>query len=141
MMNKDAIIDLIITASIEKIEGPEDVWEAHVEVEDEKMLVVGYKAEESFCEEETEDECVITYSWYWELRNAETWDLLQQNHDSDLSFCTPSQKEPWSDESTFEEVGDIPGNSICAFSDQNRIEDIVEDIVSEVTEWLQQHSY
>lgn len=136
MVNKNEIVDLIISTPIEKIEGPEDVWEAHVEVEDEKTLVVGYKAEESFCEEETEDECVLTYAWYWELRNSETWDLIQENHDSDLSFCTPSEKEPWSDESTFEEIGDISKSKICTWSDQNHIEDIAEDIADEVMEWL-----
>lgn len=137
MMNKDEIIDLIITASIEKIEGPEDVWEAHLELDDVKTLVVGYKGEESFCEEETEDECVVTYSWYWELRNSENWDLLEENHDSDLTFCTPTQKEPWSDESTFEEIGDISKSKICTWSDQNHIEDIAEDIADEVVDWLE----
>lgn len=137
MVGKEEIIDMIITTPIERIEDSEDVWEAHVEIEDGKMLVVGYKAEESFCEEEdTDKECLLTYSWYWELRNSETWDLQQENHDSDLSFCMPSQKDPWSDESTFDEVGDISKSKICTWSDQNNIEDVAEDIADEVMEWL-----
>ena len=136
MVDKDEIIDMVITTPIEKIRESEDVWEAHVEIEDGKLLVVGYKAEESFCEEETDKECLLTYSWYWELRNSETWDLMQENHDSDLTFCTPSQKDPWSDESTFEEIGDISKSKICTWSDQNHIEDIAEDIADEVMEWL-----
>ena len=141
MVEKDEIIDLIINTPIEKIKDSEDVWEAHVEIEDRKMLVVGYKAEESYCEESFEDEatdneCVLTYSWYWELRNSETWDLIQENHDSDLSFCTPSQKDPWSDESTFEEIGDLSKSKICTWSDQNHIEDVAEDVADEVMEWM-----
>jgi hypothetical protein len=136
MMNKDEMIDLIVTTPIERIEGPIDVWESHIELDDHKTLIVGYKGEESFCEEETDEECVVTYSWYWELRNSENWDLIQENHDSDLTFCTPSQKDPWSDESTFEEIGDLSSSKICTFSDQNHIEDIAEDIVDEIEDWL-----
>lgn len=138
MVNKDGIIDMIINAEIKRIEDSKDIYEAHIEVEDQKTLVIGYKSEENFCEEDTEDdECVITYSWYWELRNSETWDLLNENHDGDLSFCTPSEKNPWSDESTFEEIGDLSKAKICAWSDQNHIEDVAEDIADEVTEWLE----
>lgn len=136
MMNKDEIIDMIVTTPIERVEGPDDVWESHIEFDDYKTLVVGYKGEENYCEEGTDEECVVTYSWYWELRNSENWELIQENHDSDLTFCTPSQKEPWSDESTFEEIGDISSSKICTWSDQNHIEDIAEDIVDEVTDWL-----
>jgi hypothetical protein len=140
MIDQEELADRIIETPLEKQSETEDVWEKHIDL-DEKVLIVGYKEEESYCEDnEEEEECVITYSWYWELRHSDTWDLIQENHETDLNFCNETEKEPWSDESTFEEVGDIPGNNICAFSDQNRIEDIVEDIVSEVTEWLQQHS-
>lgn len=137
MIKKDELMDMIVTTPIERVEGPEDVWEAHIELDDDKTLVVGYKGEESFCEEETEDECVITYSWYWELRDLEIWNLLQENHDSDLTFCTPSQKELWGDESTFEEIGDLSKSKICTWSDQNHIEDIAEDIADEVMDWLE----
>ncbi|MCE5214893.1 MAG: hypothetical protein LLF83_09275 [Methanobacterium sp.] len=136
MMDKDEMIDLIVTTPIEKIEGPDDVWESHIDLDDDKTLIVGYKGEENYCEEVTEEECLVTYSWYWELRNSESWELIQENHDSDLTFCTPSQKEPWSDESTFEEVGDLSSSKICTWSDQNHIEDIAEDIVDEITEWM-----
>jgi len=134
-MQKDEMIDLIVSTPIERIEGPDDIWEAHIELEDEKTLVVGYKGEEDYCEG-MDEECVVTYSWYWELRNTDNWDLLQQNHDSDLTFCTPSQKEPWSDENTFEEIGDLSKSKICTWSDQNHIEDIAEDIADEISDWL-----
>lgn len=136
MMDKDELIDMIVTTPIEKIEGPEDVWEAHIDLGDDKTLVVGYKGEEDFCDE-SDEECVVTYSWYWELRNSDSWDLIQENRDGDLTFCTPSQKEPWSDESTFEEIGDLSSSKICTFSDQNHIEDIAPDIADEITDWLE----
>jgi hypothetical protein len=90
MIDKDELIDMIETTPIEKIEGPEDIW-----------------------------------------------DLIHENHDTDLTFCSPSQKEPWSDESSFEEIGDISHTKICTWSDQNHIEDIAEDITNEVTDWLE----
>lgn len=136
MMDKDELIDMIVTTPIEKIEGPEDVWEAHIDLEDDKTLVVGYKGEEDFCDE-SDEECMVTYSWYWELRNSDSWDLIQENRDGDLTFCTPSQKEPWSDESTFEEIGDLSSSKICTFSDQNHIEGIAPDIADEITDWLE----
>jgi hypothetical protein len=36
MVEKDEIIDMIITTPIEKIRDSEDVWKAHVEIEDGK---------------------------------------------------------------------------------------------------------
>jgi hypothetical protein len=135
MVKKEELMDMVINTPLEKVQGPKDCWEKNIYLEDEKVLVVGYKEEESFCEEDTEEECVTTYSWYWDLRNSETWDLIQENHDTDLTFCSPSQKEPWSDEDTFEGYGNIP-NDICTWSDQNQIEDIAEDIVEEVRGWL-----
>jgi hypothetical protein len=69
-----------------------------------------------------------------ELRNYKTRDLLKENHDMDRSFCSPSEKEPWSDESTFEGIGDISKSEICTWGKQNRIEDIAE----EVLEWLRE---
>jgi hypothetical protein len=137
MIDQEELADRIIETPLEKQSGSGDVWEKHIELDNEKVLIVGYKEEENFCEDSTEEECVITYSWYWELRNSDTWDLIRENHDTDLSFCNETEKEPWGDESTFEEVGDISGNNICAFSDQNRIEDILEGIISEVAEWLE----
>jgi hypothetical protein len=136
MIDQDELADRIIETPLEKKSGSGDVWEKHVDLDDEKVLIVGYKDEENFCEDNTEEECVITYSWYWELRDSDTWDLIQENHGTDLTFCSETEKEPWSDESPFEEVGDVPGNNICAFSEQNHVEDIVEDIISEITDCL-----
>ncbi len=36
MTEKDEIIDMIVTTPIEKIEGPDDVWESHIDLDDEK---------------------------------------------------------------------------------------------------------
>jgi hypothetical protein len=138
MVEKEEVVDMILNTPIGKISGPEDMWEEHIDVEDEKVLIVGYKAGDNFCEEDMDEECVVIYSWYWELRNFETWDLLQENHDTDLSFCSPSEKEPWGDESTFEEIGDISKSKICTWGEQNRIEDIAEDVAEEVLEWLRE---
>lgn len=137
MMDQEELAENIIEAPMEKQSGPGDVWEKHIELDDGNVLIVGYKEEERFCEEDPQEECIITYAWYWEMRDSDTWDLIQENHDTDLTFCNESEKTPWGDDSTFEEVGDISGANICAWGDQNRIEDIAEDIVSEVVEWLE----
>lgn len=139
MVSKEELLDLILNTPLEKVTGPQDIWEQHIDIEDGKVLIVGYKAEDQFCEQNMDEECVVIYSWYWELRNSETWDLLQENHDTDLTFCTPSEKEPWSDESTFEEIGDISNSNICTWGDQNRIEDIADDVVDDALEWLKEN--
>lgn len=144
MVNKDELSDLIINTDLEKVQGPKDVWEKHIDLDDGRTLVVGYKEESKVCQGLTKDltsgmneeKCAITYNWYWEIRNSETWDLIYENHDTDLGFCSEDLQRAWSDESTFEDVGDVPGTELCTWSDQNNIEDIVEDIIDDVPDLL-----
>jgi hypothetical protein len=126
----------IIDTELEKIPEKEDEYVKNIFLEDERVLLVGYKKEESFCEEDPQEECGITYYWYWELRNSDTWDLIEENTDKDFTFCVDNNKNSWDDESTFDEVGDIADNQMCAWSDQDLIEDIADDIAEEVMIWL-----
>lgn len=135
-MDKERLIEQIINTDLVNVSEEKDIWEKQIYLDDNKVLIVGYEEEESFCEEYGDEECVITYQWYWELRDAETWDLIQQNHDTDITFCMERDKTLGGDMSSFEEIGDISGAVICTWSDQNQIEDIAEDIADEVLEWL-----
>ena len=145
MVNKDELSDMIINTDLEKVDGPKDVWEKHIDLDDGKTLIVGYKEESKVCEVLTkgltsgmnEEKCAITYTWYWEIRNSETWDVLYENHDTDLSFCSEDLERAWSDESTFEDIGDVPGTELCTWSDQNNIEDIVDDIIDDIIDELE----
>ncbi|MGZ7070094.1 MAG: hypothetical protein ACXVHW_04190 [Methanobacterium sp.] len=142
MVDKDELIDMIINSDLEKVDGPKDIWEKQIDLEDDKTLIVGYKEESKVCQGFTKDltsgldeeKCVITYNWYWEIRESETWDIIYENHDTDLGFCSEDLENAWSDDSTFEDVGEVPGTELCTWSDQNSIEDIVEDILDDIRE-------
>ncbi|MGZ7096818.1 MAG: hypothetical protein ACXVH2_09090 [Methanobacterium sp.] len=142
MVDKDELIDMIINSDLEKVDGPKDIWEKQIDLEDDKTLIVGYKEESKVCQGFTKDltsgldeeKCVITYNWYWEIRESETWDIVYENHDTDLGFCSEDLENAWSDDSTFEDVGEVPGTELCTWSDQNSIEDIVEDILDDIRE-------
>lgn len=144
MVDKDELTDLIINIDLEKIDGPKDIWEKHIDLEDNKTLIVGYEEESKVCQALTEDltsgmdeeKCAIVYNWYWEIRDSQTWDVIYENHDTDLGFCSEDLENAWSDESTFEDVGDVPGTELCTWSDQNNIEDIVKDIIDDIQDFL-----
>ncbi len=140
MVNKDELTDMIINTDLEKVPGPKDVWQKQIDLDDGRILIVGYEEESKVCQGLTKDltsggneeKCAITYSWYWEIRDSETWDVIYENHDTDLGFCSEDLQRAWSDESTFEDIGDVPGTELCTWSDQNNIEDIVEDILDDI---------
>ena len=140
MVNKNELTDMIINTDLEKVPGPKDVWEKKIDLDDGRFLVVGYEEESKVCQGLTKDitsgmdeeKCAITYVWYWEIRDSETWNVIYENHDTDLSFCSEDLQKAWSDESTFEDIGDVPGTDLCTWSDQNSIEDIVEDITDDI---------
>ena len=144
MVNKDELMDMIINTDLEKVPGPKDIWEKHIDLEDGTTLIVGYKEESKVCEVPTkqvtsgmnEEKCAINYNWYWEIRDSKTWDIIYENHDTDLRFCSEDLQRAWSDESTFEDIGDVPGTELCTWSDQNNIEDIVEDILEDIQDML-----
>jgi hypothetical protein len=135
-LDTEELAERIIETELEKDPEKEDEYSKKIFLEDDKVLIVGYKREESYCEEDPQEECGITYYWYWELRENENWDLIEENTEKDYTFCVDSEENPWSDENTFDEVGDVSGNSICTWSDQDRIEDIAEDIAREVLIWI-----
>ena len=140
MVNEDELTDMIINTDLEKVQGPKDIWEKKIDLDGGKSLVVGYEEESKVCQGLTKDltsgtdeeKCAITYSWYWEVRDSETWDVIYENHDTDLGFCSEDLQRAWSDESTFEDIGDVPGTELCTWSDQNGIDDIVEDIIDDI---------
>ncbi|MEN6291696.1 MAG: hypothetical protein ABFC34_17355 [Methanobacterium sp.] len=140
MVNEDELTDMIINIDLEKVQGPKDIWEKKIDLDEGKSLVVGYEEESKVCQGLTKDltsgtdeeKCAITYSWYWEVRDSETWGIIYENHDTDLSFCSEDLQKAWSDESTFEDIGDVPGTELCTWSDQNGIDDIVEDIIDDI---------
>lgn len=141
MVNKDELSDMIINTDLKKVDGPDDIYEKHIELDDGKTLVVGYKEKEKTCVGLTKDltsgmdeeKCVVTFVWYWEIRDTETWDVIYENHETDLSFCSEDLEKAWSDDSTFEDIGDVPGTEFCTWSDRNNIEDIVKDIINDIS--------
>lgn len=142
MVNKDKLMDRIINMDLEKVTGPKDNWEKYIDLDDGKTLIVGYEEEGKVCEgfNETSSEetkCAISYKWYWEIRDSETWDILYENRDTDFGFCSEDLKRAWSDESTFEDVGDVPGTELCTWSNQDSIEDIAEDIVDDIKDEIE----
>ena len=140
MVNEDELTNMIVNTDLEKVQGPKDIWEKKIDLDGGRSLVVGYEEESKVCQGLTKDltsgtdeeKCAITYSWYWEVRDSETWDVIYENHDTDLGFCSEDLQRAWSDESTFEDIGDVPGTELCTWSDQNGIDDIVEDIIDDI---------
>ncbi len=145
MVDRDELSDMIINTDLVKVDGPKDIYEKHIELDDGKTLVVGYKEEGKTCVGLTKDltsgmneeKCVITYMWYWEIRDTENWDVIYENRETDLWFCSEDLERAWSDDSTFEDIGDVPGTELCTWSDRNTIEDIVEDIIDDVIDELE----
>lgn len=87
MIGKEKLVEMIETTDLEKLPGARDVWEKHIFLEDDKVLIVGYEEEEKFGDLKSEEEIINTFYWYWELRNSDSWELLYENHDNDYSFC------------------------------------------------------
>lgn len=135
MVDKKELVDKIEKTELEKIQGSMDVWEKHIYLNS-KVLIVGYKEEETSDKPDSEEETVKTYYWYWELRDSQSWDLLFDNQNKDFSFCE-SQIGTYSDQDRMEDVvGDIDEKEICKWSEKDWIEDISENIAGEVLEWL-----
>lgn len=141
MVNRDTLMDMIINTDLEKVQGPKDNWEKHIDLDDGRVLIVGYEEEGKVCEGLTENttsgqygekKCAITYKWYWELRNGETWDVIYENRDTDFGFCSEDLEADWSDQNTFENIGEVPGTELCTWSNQDSIEDIVDDILDDI---------
>ncbi|WP_414468276.1 hypothetical protein [Methanobacterium sp. ACI-7] len=141
MVNRDTLMDMIINTDLEKVQGPKDNWEKHIDLDDGRVLIVGYEEEGKVCEGLTENltsgqygekKCAITYKWYWELRDGETWDVIYENRDTDFGFCSEDLEADWSDQNTFENIGEVPGTELCTWSNQDSIEDIVDDIFDDI---------
>jgi hypothetical protein len=116
IMDREELADKIIETEPKKLQGDKDVWEEHIYFSD-NVLIVGYKENEDYCAGHPEGKCVRYYSWYWELRDTDSWAVLQENHEGDYTFCTEFEK--------------------CKWSDQDFLDDIADEIAEEVFGWLQ----
>jgi hypothetical protein len=136
MVDKEKLVERIEETELERLQGQKDIWEKHIYLEDDKVLIVGYEEEESFNNENSGEETIKNYYWYWELRDSGSWDVLFDNHDKDFSFCE-SVVGDFTDQDRVEDiVGDIEEEDVCTWSEQDWIEDISEDIADEMIEWL-----
>jgi hypothetical protein len=136
MIDKKELIDKIEKTELEKVQGDKDVWEKHIYLDNNNVLIVGYAEEEASDKPDSEEETVKNYYWYWELRDSQTWDILFENHDKVFSFCE-SEMGTYSDQDRVEDVvGDIDEAEVCSWSEKDQIEDISEDIANKVLEWL-----
>jgi hypothetical protein len=136
MIDKEKLVERIEETELEKLQGQKDIWEKHIYLEDDQVLIVGYEEEESFNSENPGEETIKNYYWYWELRDSGSWDVLFDNHDKDFSFCE-SVVGDFTDQDRVEDiVGDIEEEDVCTWSEQDWIEDISEDIADEMIEWL-----
>jgi hypothetical protein len=136
MIEKEELVDMIEKAELERMQGDKDVWEKHIYLEDNGVLIVGYEEEEVNLKPDPEEETIKNYYWYWELRDPQTWDVLFENHNKVFSFCE-SEMGTYSDQERVEDVvGDIDEGEVCSWSEKDLIKDISEDIADKVLEWL-----
>ena len=136
MIDKKELVNKIEKTELEKVQGTKDIWEKHIYLNDDNILIVGYEEEEAFDKQDTDEETVKNYYWYWELRNSQTWDILFDDHDRDFSFCE-SEMGGYTDQDRIEDVvGDIDEGEVCKWSEKDWIEDISEYIADEVLGWL-----
>ena len=136
MIGKKELVDLIENSESEKMQGDKDIWEKHIYLDNNNVLIVGYAEEEGTDKQDPEEETIKTYYWYWELRDSQEWDVIFENHDKIFSFCE-SEMGTYSDQDRMEYVvGDIDEAEICTWSEKDLIEDISEDIADKVLEWL-----
>ncbi len=136
MIDKKELVNKIEKTELEKIQGTKDIWEKHIYLNNDNILIVGYEEEEAFDKQDVDEETVKNYYWYWELRNSQTWDILFDDHDKDFSFCE-SEMGGYTDQDRIEDVvGDIDEGEVCKWSEKDWIEDISEYIADEVLGWL-----
>lgn len=136
MIDKEELVERIEETELERLQGEKDIWEKHIYLNDKNVLIVGYEEEESFNSENSGEESVKNYSWYWELRDSGNWDVLFDNHDKDFGFCE-SVVGDFTDQDRVEDlVGDIEEENVCTWSEQDWIEDISEDIAEEALDWM-----
>ena len=137
MMGKNKLVERIEETELERVQIGKDVWEKHIYLENDKILIVGYEEEESFAKQNPGEETVKNYYWYWELRDSGSWNVLFDNHEKEFSFCE-SNVGGYTDQDRVEDiVGDIEEEDVCTWSEQDWIEDISEDIADETMEWLE----
>ena len=136
MIDKEELIDKIENTKLERKQDVGERYESKIYLDDDNVLIVGYKQEEEYQDLNSGEERVRNYYWFWELRDSQ-YELLYENNDKTYSFCE-SEIGDWSDNDRIEDVvGDIAEEDICKWSEQDWIEDISEDIVDEVFLWLE----
>ena len=137
MIGKDKLVERIEETELERAQIGKDVWEKHIYLENDNVLIVGYEEEESFDEQNPGEEIVKNYYWYWELRDSVNWEVLFDNHDKEFSFCESVVGEFADQDRVEDRVADIEEEDVCTWSEQDCIEDISEDIADETVEWLE----
>jgi hypothetical protein len=136
MISKEELVDRIENTKLERMQDLGDSYEKRIYLDDDNVLIVGYSQEEKYEENDSDEENVKNYYWFWELRNSQTWDMLFENMDKSYSFCE-SEVGGWTDNDRVEDVvGDIAEEDVCKWSDQDWIEDISEEIANEVLVWI-----
>lgn len=136
MIGRKELIDRIEKTELESLQGDKDIWEKHIYLDDNYVIIVGYEEEEKSEQQDPEEETVKNYYWYWELRDSQKWDVIFESHDKVYSFCE-SEMGTYSDQDRMGDVvGDIDEDEICKWSEKDRIQDISEDIADKVLEWL-----
>lgn len=136
MIDKEELIDKIENSKLERKQDVGERYENKIYLDDDNVLIVGYKQEEEYEDLNSGEERVRNYYWFWELRDSQ-YELLYENQDKKFNFCE-SEIGDWSDNDRIEDVvGDIAEEDICKWSEQDWIEDISEDIADEVLIWLE----
>ncbi len=137
MIEKEKLTERIEKTDLERVQSEKDIWEKHIFLDDNKVLIVGYEEEEKYSKQDPEEETINTFYWYWELRNSQTWEVLFENHENDYSFCESQLEDSGDNDQVEDIVGDIDESDICTWSDHDWIEDISETIALEVLKWLE----
>lgn len=137
MIKKDKLVERIEETELERAQVGKDVWEKHIYLEKDNVLIVGYEEEEAFDEQTPGKEIVKNYYWYWEIRDAGSWEVLFDNHDKEFNFCESAVGEYTDQDRVEDMVGDIEEEDVCTWSEQDWIEDISQDIADEAIEWLE----
>lgn len=136
MIGRKELVNRIEKTELERLQGDKDIWEKHIYLDDNYVIIVGYEEEEKSEQQDPEEETIKNYYWYWELRDSQKWNVIFENHDKVYSFCE-SEMGTFSDQDRMEDiVGDIDEDEVCKWSEKDLIEDISEDIADKILEWL-----
>lgn len=87
MIGRKELVNRIEKTELERLQGDKDIWEKHIYLDDNYVIIVGYEEEEKSEQQDPEEETIKNYYWYWELRDSQKWNVIFENHDKVYSFC------------------------------------------------------